>query len=443
MTQKKVNIVGGGLAGVECAWFLASHNIKVNLYEMKPIKKSPAHSSDDLAEIVCSNSLKNVDILTSSGLLKAEMERFGSIILKTAKQNSVPAGGALAVDREKFSSEITRLVKENKNINLINQEVTSLPLNENEITIIATGPLTSDTLYKDIQDKLGAGDLHFFDASSPIVLGESIDMTSAFVQDRYGTVGGGDYLNCPLTKEEYLTFYNELINAKRTNLHEFEKSEIFEGCMPVEIMAKRGEDALRYGPMKPVGIGKHLSVKPYAIVQLRKENTKNECYNLVGFQTNLTFPEQKRVFSLIPALKNAEFIKYGVMHRNSFINSPNLLNKDLSTKKYPNLYIAGQLSGVEGYVESTASGLMVGVSVLLKLRGNTPILPNQNTMLGAIMGYITNEANKYNFEPMNSNYGIIAPIENKTKDKQANRQKIYDRAMRTIDQYIKENNLCK
>ena len=439
--EKTVNIIGGGLAGVECANLLARYGFKVNLFEMKPKKFSPAHKSSMLGEIVCSNSLKNTDKLTSSGLLKAEMERFGSLILQTAQKTSVPAGGALAVDREMFSSKIDKSIRSNKNITVVAKEITALPVESEEIWVVATGPLTSDGLYQDIKQKLGDDGLYFFDASAPIVLGESVDKDSAFKQDRYGDLGSGDYLNCPMTKDEYTNFYNELINAERAKLHEFEKKEIFEGCMPIEIMASRGEDSLRYGPLKPVGLGRHLPYKPHAIVQLRKENLDEECYNLVGFQTNLKFQEQKRVFSLIPALRNAEFIKYGVMHRNSYLNSPRHLSKRLNLTKFPNIYIAGQLSGVEGYVESAASGMMVALSIILNDAGR-PFALGSETMLGALAEYITNPANADNFQPMNSNYGIIKELENKSRDKKENRSKIYERSMQQIDKFIKENNLC-
>lgn len=438
--NKVINVVGGGLAGSECAYFLAEHGFKVNLYEMKPNKFSPAHHKNTLAEIVCSNSLKGEDPLSSSGMLKKEMEKLGSMILKVAQKNRVPAGGALAVDRDAFSEEVDKLIRNHKNIVVINEEVTEFK--SGEIYVVATGPLTSDALSAELNKILGDGGLYFYDASSPIVTAESIDNNNAFVQDRYGELGVGDYLNCPMTKEEYLTFYKELITAEVASLHEFEKREVFEGCMPIEIMAKRGEDALRFGPLKPVGIGKHLPEKPYAIVQLRKENVDAELYNLVGFQTNLKFGEQKRVFSLIPALKNAEFVKYGVMHRNSYINSPKHLSSDLSLHKNKNIYIAGQLSGVEGYMESTASGLMVALSILLNERGKKLSL-SSNTMLGALACYITNKDNANNFQPMNSNYGIIKPLDNKIKDKKEKRQAILDRSMAELELFIKENNICK
>lgn len=428
-----VNIIGGGLSGCECAYFLAEHNVKVNLYEMKPKKFSPAHKNKNLAEIVCSNSLKNEDPLTSSGLLKAEMDKLGSMILRVARDSRVPAGGALAVDREKFSENVTRLIKNHPNITIIEKEITEIDPKTNDFWVVATGPLTSDGLSESIKNLLGEESLHFFDASAPIVVASSLDYSKCFKQDRYSEVGVGDYLNAVLDKNEYEEFVRELINAEVVTLHDFEKGEIFESCMPIEVLAKRGKDSLRFGPMKPVGLNINpLGVKPYAVVQLRKENTEEETYNLVGFQTNLKFGEQKRVFSLIPALKNAEFIKYGVMHRNSFINAPKNLNNDFSLKKNNNIYFAGQLSGVEGYVESTASGLMVAISIILRLKNATFTL-SSNTMLGAIAGYISNPANESSFQPMNSNYGIIASLDGKFKDKQLKRQKIYDRSMEEIE----------
>ena len=435
----KVNIIGGGLAGTECAYFLAENGIMVDLYEMKPINHSPAHKKDTLAEIVCSNSLKNEDITTSSGLLKAEMEKFGSLILSVAKECRVPAGGALAVDRDIFSEKIDAIIRNHKNIKVIEKEIKSISdLPADEICVVATGPLTSTSLLSSIQKMLGDDSLYFFDASAPIVLASSLDYTKCFKQDRYSNVGEGDYLNAVMTKDEYLKFYNELINAETVELKDFETSDVFEGCMPVEIMARRGEDALRYGPLKPVGLNINpLGIKPYAVVQLRKENIEEESYNLVGFQTNLKFGEQKRVFSLIPALKDAEFLKYGVMHKNSFINSPRHLDDNFCLKSKPNIYFAGQLSGVEGYVESTASGLIVAISILMRYN-NKRLLLNNKTMLGALVSFISNPANANNFQPMNSNYGIMASVDGKYKDKKAKRQAIYERAMKEIDKILEE-----
>ncbi len=434
----KVNIIGGGLAGSECAYFLAENGIKVDLYEMKPLCFSPAHKKSTLAEIVCSNSLKNEDILTSSGLLKAEMDKFGSLILKIARECRVPAGGALAVDRELFSEKVDSIIRNHRNINVIEKEVVDISELKDDICVIATGPLTSQKLLNNIRDMLGDDGLYFFDASAPIVLASSLDYNKCFKQDRYGTIGEGDYLNAVMTKEEYLEFYKELINAETVPLKDFETSDVFEGCMPVEVMAKRGEDALRYGPLKPVGLNINpLGIKPYAVVQLRKENIDEESYNLVGFQTNLKFGEQKRVFSLIPALKNAEFLKYGVMHKNTFINSPKHLDNNFCFKTNPNIYFAGQISGVEGYVESTASGLMVAISIVMRYNGKRLEL-NNKTMLGALASYISNPANSENFQPMNSNYGIIEAIDGKFKDKKDKRLAIYERAMAEIDR-IKED----
>ncbi|MBP3630431.1 MAG: methylenetetrahydrofolate--tRNA-(uracil(54)-C(5))-methyltransferase (FADH(2)-oxidizing) TrmFO [Clostridia bacterium] len=435
----KVNIIGGGLAGSECAYFLAENGIEVNLYEMKPNSHSPAHKKDTLAEIVCSNSLKNEDITTSSGLLKAEMERFGSLILKIAKECRVPAGGALAVNRDQFSERVDSVIRNHKHINVIAKEIKDIKeLPQDEICVIATGPLTSSSLLSSIKSMLGDDSLYFFDASAPIVLASSLDFTKCFKQDRYSDIGEGDYLNAVITKEEYLNFYNELINAETVELKDFETSDVFEGCMPVEVMAKRGEDALRYGPLKPVGLNINpLGIKPYAVVQLRKENIEEESYNLVGFQTNLKFGEQKRVLSLIPALKDAEYLKYGVMHKNSFINSPKHLDDNFCLKSNPNIYFAGQLSGVEGYVESTASGLVVAISILMRYN-NKRLLLNNKTMLGALTAYISNPANANNFQPMNSNYGIMAGIDGKYKDKKVKRMAIYERAMAEIDKIMEE-----
>ena len=433
----KVNIIGGGLAGSECAYFLAEHGIDVNLYEMKPLVHSPAHKKNTLAEIVCSNSLKNEDITTSSGLLKAEMDKFDSLVLKIARRCRVPAGSALAVNRDDFSESIDKIIRNHERIRVVEKEVTNLEEFKDEIVVIATGPLTSSPLLEYIKRLLGDDSLYFFDASAPIVQSSSLDYTKCFKQDRYSHIGEGDYLNAVMTKDEYLAFYKELINAEVVELKDFETSDVFEGCMPIEVMAKRGEDSLRYGPLKPVGLNINpLGIKPYAVVQLRKENIEEESYNLVGFQTNLKYGEQKRVFSLIPALKNAEFLKYGVMHKNSFINSPRHLDNNFCLKTKPNIYFAGQISGVEGYVESTASGLIVAISILMKFRGKRLKLTNR-TMLGALAGFISNPANAMNFQPMNSNYGIMATIEGKYKDKKEKRIAIYHRSMSEIEK-IKE-----
>ena len=382
-----VIVVGAGLAGSEAAYQLAKRGINVTLYEMKPNKFSPAHKSANFAELVCSNSLKAKEFTTSSGLLKKELELFDSLIMQAANACSIPAGGALAVDREMFSEYITNKLKSFSNIEIINEELTIIP--EDKIVIIATGPLSSDDIVKALQKKINQEYLYFFDASSPIVTSQSIDMSVAFVGDRYGK-GNGDYINCPMNKQEYLTFYNELINAESVKLHDFENKKVFEGCMPIEVMAKRGEDSIRFGPLKPVGLANpHKDEKPYAVVQLRKEDNDNRLYNLVGFQTNLTYGEQKRVFSLIPGLNNANFVRYGVMHRNSYVNAPTVLTKTFALKNDENVFIAGQLSGVEGYLESTASGLIAAINAYQKIKEKNARILTDKTMIGAIINYIT------------------------------------------------------
>ena len=398
------------------------------MYDIKPNNFTPAHSNPNLAEIVCSNSLKSQDLSTASGLLKKELELFDSLILKTAIKHSVPAGNALAVDREEFSKDITEIIKNFKNINFISKEITEIP---DGIVIIATGPLTTNSLSESLFNLFQTNNLHFYDASSPIIDAETIDMNNAYVKDRYDK-GSGDYINCPMTKDEYFVFYNELINATRVELKDFEKKEIFEGCMPIEIMAKRGQDSLRFGPLKPVGLDHPLTKqKYYAVVQLRKEDNTNSLYNIVGFQTNLTFSEQKRVFGLIPALKNAKFVKYGVMHRNTYVNAPKLLKNTFQLKQNENIFIAGQLSGVEGYMESTMSGLISGLNAYL-LANNKPLLNlSSKTMTGAIINYITT-CDLKRFQPMNANFGIISPLENKERDDKIKKQKIVDRAINEI-----------
>lgn len=439
MKNKIVDIIGGGLAGAECAYQLAEAGFKVNLYEMKPTKFSPAHKQPTLAEIVCSNSFKNDDVLSSSGLLKAEMRELGSLVLRVADKCKVPSGNALSVDREQFTKQIDNIIRSHPNITVIEQEITKVPVNADNICVVATGPLTSDALMQNLSALLGEESLYFFDASAPIVLASSLDKTKCFVEDRYGTVGEGDYVNCPMNKAEYTTFVKELVNAKTAELKDFENSQVFEGCMPIEVMAKRGENSLRFGPLKPVGLGNHLAEKPYAIVQLRKENIEEESFNMVGFQTNLLYGEQKRVFSLIPALKNAEIIKYGVMHRNSYINAPKLLNCNYSLRKAPNIYFAGQLSGVEGYIESASSGLVVAKSIIFGYNNNERLCFPCTTMLGAIANYISNPANERNFQPMNSNYGIIKKPDGKFTDKKLLREAIYKNSIAEIDK-IKEIN---
>lgn len=400
-----INVIGGGLAGSEAAYQIAKRGIKVRLYEMKPIKFSPAHSSENLAEIVCSNSLKSNLLTNACGLLKEELRRLDSLLIKCADETAVPAGQALAVDRDEFSKLVTKKIEENENIEIIKEEVTTIP---DGITIIATGPLTSDALSSEIAKLTGEEKLFFYDAAAPIVTKESIDMNNAFTADRYGK-GDSDYINCPMTKEEYELFYNELINAEVTNKHEFEKGNLFEGCMPIEEMARRGSQTLTYGPLKPVGFDK----KYYAVVQLRQDNKEGTLYNLVGFQTNLKFGEQKRVFSMIPALKNAEFVRYGVMHRNTYINAPKLLDNTFNLKG-TKIFFAGQISGVEGYVESIASGMVAAINAVQMIEKKEKIVFSEETIIGALSTYISTE-NK-NFQPMNANFGILN-CDKKIKDK--------------------------
>lgn len=431
LKTNEVIIIGAGLAGSESALYLANHGVKVKLYEMKKIKKTPAQKSEFFGELVCSNSLKATDPLSASGLLKCEMEKLGSHLIPLAKECSVPSGGALSVDRELFGKKITNMLENNPNITIKNEIVTQI--DTSKPTIIACGPLIDDELFDNLKALIGDDSCYFYDAIAPIVTQNSIDMQKAYWGNRYNKGETADYLNCLLNKEEYLTFYNELINAKCVELHEFEKIKVFEGCMPVEIMAKRGVDALRYGPMKPIGIkDPRYDEKPYAVVQLRKENLLGDNLNMVGFQTNLTFGEQKRVFSLIPALKNAEFVRYGTMHRNSYVNAPKCLNEFSQSKQYPNLFIAGQLSGVEGYVESMASGLYVAINMLQYLN-NKPLqsLPS-TTVLGAIENYIAFCQEK-NFQPMNANYGIVQAENMRNKDEK--KQKIYNISMQEIDKF--------
>ena len=409
----KINVIGAGLAGSECALYLANKGYKVNLFDIKGEKMSPAHHSKDFAEIVCSNSFKSDDENTASGVFKRELMLLGSELIKTAYSVQVPAGQALAVDRDEFSKIITEKIKSHKNIKVYCEDVNSFE--ENAITIIATGPLTSENMCDAIKTKIGEDFLYFYDAAAPIISAESINTDVAFFGARYNK-GDADYLNCPMNKEEYTVFYNELINAKTVELHEFEKKNVFESCMPIEIMAKRGADSIRFGPLKPVGIfNPKTNEKYYAVVQLRKENNSGTMYNMVGFQTNLMFPEQKRVFRMIPGLENAEFLRYGVMHTNNYVNFPKCLDKYSRLKVDNNIFIAGQLSGVEGYVESIASGLYCAINVARMLEGMELISFSANTIIGGLYNYLVN-ANTDNFQPINANFGILNPIG--VKDKQ-------------------------
>ena len=416
--MKEIIIIGGGLAGSEAAYQIAKRGIKVKLYEMKPNKFSPAHSNKNLAEIVCSNSFKSNSITNACGLLKEELRRLDSLLIKCADETKVPAGQALAVDRDKFAEMVTEKLKENPNIEIINEEVSKI--NDEQITIIATGPLTSDALSSEIARLTGKDRLFFYDAAAPIVTKESINMEKAFTADRYGK-GESDYINCPMTKEEYEAFYNELINAEIVNKHEFEKGNLFEGCMPIEEMARRGSQTLTYGPLKPVGFDK----KYYAVVQLRQDNKEDTLYNLVGFQTNLKFGEQDRVFKMIPALENAEFIKYGVMHRNTYINSSELLDETYNLKG-TNIFFAGQISGVEGYVESIASGYVAAVNAIAKMNGEEKITFSEETIIGALAAYISTPSK--DFQPMNANFGILN-CDKKIKNKVEKYQYLADRSL--------------
>ena len=432
--KEKVNVVGLGLAGCEAVYQLAKRGILVDAFEMKPTKFSPAHESSNFAEIVCSNSFKSDDLGTASGCLKAEMRELDSFILKCADKVKVPAGSALAVDRDKFSELVTTEMKKLENVTFHTEEVTKIDLSVP--TIIATGPLTSDDLSKEIMNLLGSDNLHFYDASAPIVDGETLDRSRTFTAGRYGK-GESDYINCSMNKDEYYDFVKELVSAEKVELHDFEKKEIFDGCMPVEVMASRGEDTLRYGPLRPVGLVDNDGNRPFAVVQLRRESTESELYNIVGFQTNLKFGEQKRVFSMIPALKNADFVKFGVMHRNSYICAPKHLNADFSVKGYENLYIAGQLSGVEGYMESTASGLIAGMSLANKLLGKSIAILPKTTIIGAVVNYLTT-ASAEGFQPMNANFGILPALDEKIRDKALKKLAYSNRAISDIKKF-KEN----
>lgn len=411
----KVSVIGAGLAGCEAAWALARYGIGVRLYEMKPQKYTPAHKYNGFAELVCSNSLKAARLESAAGLLKTEMEMLGSLTVPCAKENAVEAGGALAVDRERFSDSVTAKIKAEPLIEVIGQEVTELP---EGVVIVATGPLTSGTLADEIQKLCGEG-LSFYDAAAPIVTYESLDMDKVFFASRYDR-GDADYINCPMNKEEYLAFYKALVGAERVRLKDFESHpfSVYEGCMPIEELASRGEDTMRFGPMKPVGItDSHTGKRPYAVVQLRRENREATLFNLVGFQTNLKFGEQKRVFSMIPGLENAEFMRFGVMHRNTFINSPVLLNTDFSMREHPDIYFAGQMTGVEGYMESAASGIIAGTAAARKLLGLEPLQLPRDTMTGALSAYISDQFNDGKFQPMGANMGILPDIGVRIKDK--------------------------
>ena len=430
-----INVIGAGLAGCEAAMQIAKRGIEVHLYEMKPVKKTPAHKSDLFGELVCSNSLKAMRIESAAGLLKEEMRVLDSFLMKCADKCKVPAGGALAVDREKFATLVTEGINAETNIKVINKELTEIP--DGDITIVATGPLTSDALAKDIEKRFG-GSLSFFDAAAPIVTAESVDPEFSFTASRYDRGGDDDYINCPMNKEEYENFYNALLTAERAPLHDFDVNnpKVYEGCMPVEVMAQRGEGTLRFGPMKPVGlVDPKTGHRPWAVLQLRKENSAGTMYNLVGFQTNLKFPEQKRVFSMIPALHRAEFVRYGVMHRNTFICSPKILNSDYSVKENKNLFFAGQITGVEGYMESAASGIMAGINACRVLEDKKTMTLPDDTMIGALSAYISDPTVK-KFQPMGANFGVLPELENRPRDKKERGAAYSQRALNSLNKYL-------
>ena len=433
-----VTVIGAGLAGSEAAWQLAERGIDVVLYEMKPKKLSPAHRSAGFAELVCSNSLRSDELTNAVGLLKEEMRRAGSLIMDAADATRVPAGGALAVDREGFSAYVTKKLENHPKVNIIHEELRKIPDGD---VIIASGPLSSDGITPAIEALCGGEGLHFFDAVAPIVSVESIDMGSAFFASRYGK-GTADYVNCPMTKEEYLAFVSELVSAEEAKIHGFEDSSVFEGCMPVEVMARRGVDTLRYGPLKPVGlVDERTGEESYAVVQLRKDNAEGTLYNMVGFQTHLTWPEQKRVFSMIPALKNAEFLRYGVMHRNTYIDSPRLLDRYYRLKSLPRVRFAGQMTGVEGYVESAASGMLAGIETACDILGLEHADFPPETAMGALAAYISG-GSVGDFQPMNINFGLITPLDRRVKGKRNKNAEISRRSLEMVDIILQKEVFC-
>ena len=439
-TADCVTVIGAGLAGCEAAYQLAKRGIKVRLYDTKPLKLSPAHHSDKLCELVCSNSFKANRVNSAAGLLKEEMRVLDSLLLKCADACSVPAGGALAVDRERFSSMVTDAIMSDPDIEYITEEVTELP--DSGVTVVATGPLTHDPLASAIAERFGES-LRFFDAAAPIVAADSVDMEHAFFESRYGKGGGEDYLNCPMNKEEYEAFYDALIHAERAPVHEFDvmNPKVYEGCMPIEVMAQRGADTIRFGPMKPVGLrDPRTGHRPWAVLQLRKENSAATMYNMVGFQTNLKFGEQKRVFSMIPALHDAQFLRYGVMHRNTFIDSPRILDSDYSVKENKNLFFAGQITGVEGYMESASSGLLCGINAARAVRGQAAVTLPGCTVTGALSRYISDPTVE-NFQPMGANFGILPELEDRPRDKAERGTAYAERSLNALKAFIEENDL--
>lgn len=430
--EKKVIVIGAGLAGSEAAWQLAKRGVNVDLYEMRPKKMTPAHKTQNFAELVCSNSLRANNITNAVGLLKEEMRRLDSLIIKCADATQVPAGGALAVDRDKFSEMITETIKNHPNINVIEEELTQIPKGDIPV-VVATGPLTSDALSQDIRTYTKQEGLYFYDAAAPIIEKDSIDMNKVYLKSRYDK-GEAAYLNCPMTKDEFFNFYNALITAEAAPLKEFEKEIYFEGCMPFEEMAKRGEKTLLFGPMKPVGLEDPKTDKrPYAVVQLRQDNSEGTLYNIVGFQTHLKWGEQKRIINLIPGLENANIVRYGVMHRNTYLNSPQLLENTYKLKEEKNIYFAGQMTGVEGYVESAASGIVAALNALYNQEDKQIIFPTE-TMIGAMANYIVDNTNK-NFQPMNANFGIIKPLPERIKDKKEKYERYANRSLEILENF--------
>lgn len=425
----KATVIGAGLAGCEAAWQLAENNVMVTLYEMRPYKMTPAHQTGNLSELVCSNSLRADRLENAVGLLKEEMRQLKSLIIQVADETKVPAGGALAVDRENFSLFITNRIEQHPNINVVREEIIDIP--EDIPVIIATGPLSSPAISEKISKLINQGHLYFYDAAAPIVTYESLNQDKIYKASRYGK-GDDDYINCPMNKEEYLAFYHALVQAEEAPMNNFEDQKVFEGCMPIETMAKRGEDTMRFGPLKPVGLPDPRTGRdPYAVIQLRQDDTKGTLYNIVGFQTHLKFGEQKKVFSMIPGLENAEFARYGVMHRNTFIQSPKLLDRYYRLKSNTNIFFAGQITGVEGYVESASSGLMAGLNLARILNGKTPLDFTDETAIGALSHYVSNAATR-DFQPMNVNYGIMAPLEIRIRNKQEKNKLISERALNTL-----------
>ncbi|WP_270335915.1 FADH(2)-oxidizing methylenetetrahydrofolate--tRNA-(uracil(54)-C(5))-methyltransferase TrmFO [Ligilactobacillus agilis] len=432
-----VNVIGAGLAGSEAAWQIANRGVKVRLYEMRPVKQTPAHHTENFAELVCTNSLRANQLTNGVGLLKEEMRQLNSVVMQAADKHNVPAGGALAVDCDSFSKAITAAVKNHPNVEVITEEVTSIP---SGLTVVATGPLTSDLLAKEIVKFTGDDGLYFYDAAAPIVAKDSLDMDKVYLKSRYDK-GEAAYLNCPMTEEEFTAFHKELVNAEMAELHDFEDEKFFEGCMPIEEMASRGAKTMLFGPLKPVGLEDPKTGKePFAVVQLRQDNAVGDLYNIVGFQTHLKWGEQKRVFSMIPGLENARFVRYGVMHRNTYLRSPEMMTATYQTKARSDLFFAGQMTGVEGYVESAASGLYAGINAARLALGQEPVVFPTETMMGAMAHYITH-ASKKNFQPINANFGIVPRLKQKIRDKRERNLQLSQRALTTLDAFKAEKTL--